>query len=271
MNRCAVRPLGCALVLAAMLAAGCGGGNTEPGPSSGAAPAPVANPVNPKTAGAIAGRIVFEGAAPARTPIRMSSDPNCQPDATTAMTESIIVSPGVSPGVGPGGGDGAGLQNVFVHVKDGLGNLVFPVPSTPVVLDQKGCHYLPHVFGVQVGQPVEIRNSDATLHNVHAMARANREFNTGQPIQGMKTTHVFTAKEVLLPFKCDVHNWMQSYAGVVDHPFHSVSAADGTFSLTGLPPGTYTIEAVHEKLGSQSQTVTIGAKETREMAFTFKS
>ena len=267
MNRCAVRPLGCALVLAAMLAAGCGGGNTEPGPSSGAAPAPVANPVNPETAGAIAGRIVFEGAAPARTPIKMSSDPNCQPDATTAMTESIIV----SPGVGPGGGDGAGLQNVFVHVKDGLGNLVFPVPSTPVVLDQKGCHYLPHVFGVQVGQPVEIRNSDATLHNVHAMARANREFNTGQPIQGIKTTHVFTAKEVLLPFKCDVHNWMQSYAGVVDHPFHSVSAADGTFSLTGLPPGTYTIEAVHEKLGSQSQTVTIGAKETREMAFTFKS
>ena len=263
MNRTGNWRLGCVLALAAMLAAGCGGGTTESGPESGPAsggpPPAVANPVNPETAGSVTGRIVFEGAPPARTPIKMSSDPNCQPDATTAMTEAVIV------------GDGGGLQNVFVHVKDGLGTLVFPVPPEPVVLDQKGCHYLPHVFGVQVGQPVEIRNSDDTLHNVHAMARANREFNTGQPIKGMKTTHIFTAKEVLLPFKCDVHNWMNSYAGVVDHPFHSVSTADGAFSLAGLPPGTYTIEAVHEKLGAQSQTVTIGEKETKELAFTFKS
>jgi hypothetical protein len=127
------------------------------------------------------------------------------------------------------------------------------------------------VFGVQVGQPVEIRNSDPTLHNVHALAKANREFNTGQPIQGMKTTHVFTAKEVLVPFKCDVHNWMNAYAGVVDHPFFSVTRPDGAFQLTGLPPGTYTIEAVHEKLGAQSQIVTIGEKETKDIAFTFKA
>jgi hypothetical protein len=145
------------------------------------------------------------------------------------------------------------------------------VPSEPVVLDQKGCHYQPHIFGVQVGQPVQIVNSDSTLHNVHGVAKVNSEFNTGQPIQGMKFTHTFSAKEVMVPFKCDVHGWMNAYAGVLDHPYFAVSAADGTFTLKGLPPGTYTIEAWHEKLGTQMQSVTIGAKETKDVAFTFKA
>jgi len=253
-----MRSMKALLLLTAVLTAACGGGTANVPASSGAA-APAVNPVNPETAGNVTGRIVFEGTPPAPQPIKMASDPKCAGDGTTTMTESVIV------------GDGGALQNVFVYVKDGLGNLVFPVPTTPVVLDQKGCHYLPHVFGVQVGQPVEIRNSDPTLHNVHAVARANQEFNTGQPIQGMKTTHVFTAKEVLLPFKCDVHGWMNSYAGVVDHPFHSVTAADGRFELKGLPPGTYTIEAIHEKFGAQTQGVTIGEKETKDIAFSFKS
>jgi hypothetical protein len=122
-----------------------------------------------------------------------------------------------------------------------------------------------------VGQPLQVVNGDPTLHNIHALPKANQEFNTGQPIQGMKTTHVFTVKEVLLPFKCDVHNWMNAYVGVVDHPFFSVTGADGMFRLAGVPPGTYTIEAVHEKLGAQTETVTIGEKETKDIAFTFKS
>ena len=248
-----------ALVALGVVTTACGGGTTTTAPANSSAPAPVTNPVNPETAGTVAGRIVFEGTAPERTPIKMSSDPNCKPAGGTALNESVIV------------GDGGTLENVFVYVKDGLGNLVFPVPTTPVVLDQNGCHYVPHVFGVQVGQPVEIRNSDATLHNIHAIPKGNREFNTGQPIQGMKTTHVFTVKEVLLPFKCDVHNWMNAYVGVVDHPFFSVTGGDGMFRLAGVPPGTYTIEAVHEKLGAQTQTVTIGEKETKDIAFTFKS
>jgi plastocyanin len=244
--------------LSALLAAACGGGTSSGAPAGGTT-APVTNPVNPETAGAVTGTIVFEGVAPAPEPLRMSADPKCQPQGGAAVNESLLV------------GDGRGLQNVFVYVKDGLGNLVFPVPTTPVVLDQQGCHYVPHVFGVQAGQPVEIRNSDPTLHNVHAIPKANQEFNTGQPLQGMKTTHVFTAKEVLVPFKCDVHNWMNAYVGVLDHPFFAVTAADGAFQLSGLPPGTYTIEAVHEKLGAQTQSVTIAAKETRDVAFTFKS
>ena len=159
---------------------------------------------------------------------------------------------------------------MFVYVKDGLGNRVFPAPGTPVVLDQRDCHYVPHVFGIQVGQTLEIVNSDPTLHNIHFIPDANREFNMGEPIQGMRQPHVFSVKEVLIPIKCDVHNWMNAYAGVVDSPFFAVTGEDGTFTLKGLPPGTYTIEAVHEKLGRQTQTVTIGPKETKDTAFTFK-
>ena len=124
---------------------------------------------------------------------------------------------------------------------------------------------------MRVGQPLEIVNSDPTLHNIHAMPKANAEFNNGQPIQGMKTTHTFTAKEVMVPFKCDVHGWMNAYVGVLDHPYFAVTDKDGKFELKGLPPGTYTIEAWHEKLGTQTQSVTIGAKETKDVTFTFKA
>jgi plastocyanin len=168
-------------------------------------------------------------------------------------------------------GAGGSLQNVFVYVKDGLGNLKFPVPTTPLVLDQKGCQYRPHVFGVQVGQPIEILNSDMTLHNIHAWAQTNQEFNLGQSLQGMKDTHVFTTQEVMVPFRCDVHKWMNSFVGVVAHPFFAVTGTDGTFELKGLPPGTYTIEAWQEKLGTKTATVTIGAKESKDVPFTFSS
>jgi plastocyanin len=168
-------------------------------------------------------------------------------------------------------GSGGGLQNVFVYVKDGLGNRTFAAPATPVVLDQQGCHYVPHVVGIQVGQPMEIVNSDSTLHNVHALPKENGEFNQGQPLKGMKNVHTFTTKEVMVPFKCDVHGWMNAWVGVLDHPFYAVTGNDGSFSIKGLPPGTYTIEAWHEKLGTQTQMVTIGEKETKDVAMTFKS
>jgi plastocyanin len=232
---------------------GCGGGTQDVPPVD---PPPVVNPVDPATAGRVTGRVAFEGQAPAAQPIKMSSDPNCAPHQANARTETIVVNAGA-------------LQNVFVYVKDGLGTLRFPVPSSPVVLDQQGCRYAPHVFGIQVGQTLEILNSDPTLHNVHAMAASNREFNMGQPQQGIRHTHTFTRPEVLLPFKCDVHGWMRAYAGVVDHPFHAVSAADGSFELSGLPPGTYTIEAVHETLGRRTQTVTVAERESTTIAFTF--
>ena len=169
------------------------------------------------------------------------------------------------------GSDGKSLENVFVYVKDGLGNYAFDVPTQPATIDQKDCRYHPHVFGMRVGQPLEIINSDPTLHNIHALPKSNQEFNTGQPIQGMKTTHTFTAKEVMVPFKCDVHGWMNAYVGVVNHPYFAVTDKDGKFELKGVPPGTYTIEAWHEKLGTMTQSVTLGQKDSKEINFTFKA
>jgi plastocyanin len=250
-----VRVLASAALGASLLAAACGGGSTEAPPPATTA-APVTNPVDPATAASVAGAIMLEGTPPPNPSINMGSDPYCM-KLGAAATPTFVVSSG-------------GLQNVFVYVKDGLGNLKFPVPSSPVVLDQKGCAYTPRVFGIQVGQSLDIVNSDETLHNVHAMPMANREFNRGQALQGMKYTTVFTAPEVMLPFKCDVHRWMNAWVGVLEHPFYAVSGTGGAFAITGLPPGTYTIEAWHEKLGTQTQSVTVGAKESKAISFTFK-
>lgn len=245
---------GAALILAAALA-GCGGGTASE--EAATAPAPTVNPVSAETAGRVTGAIRLEGTPPPPEPVRMNSDPYCVDNGGTPTPEFVTGANGV-------------LQHVFVYVKDGLGDLKFPVPQTPVVLDQKGCVYTPHVFGIQIGQNLDILNSDSTLHNVHAIPENNREFNRAQSLAGIKHTHTFSTREVMVPFKCNVHNWMTAYVGVLDHPFYSVSGPDGTFRLDGLPPGTYTIEAWHEKLGTQTQTVTIGEKETRDIAFTFK-
>lgn len=250
-----LRQVVCGILVVGLAAgtAACGGGGSETTVEAPAAP--VSNPVDPATAAAVTGRVTFMGQVPAAQPITMASDPRCT--KTGAVTETIVADAK------------GGLQNVFVYVKDGLGNLAFPVPTTPVVLDQKGCQYRPHVFGVRVGQPVEILNSDATLHNIHAWPTTNQEFNVGQALQGLRHTHTFSTREVMVPFKCDVHKWMNAFVGVLDHPFFAVTGADGTFTLKGLPPGTYTVEAWHEKLGTQTQSVTVGAKETKDIAVSF--
>jgi plastocyanin len=246
----------------AVATAACGGGGNEPAPASSGAAAPAGAPaatVDPATAATITGTIKLEGTAGKPQPIKMNADPVCVREGKGTTTEFIIA------------GEDGSLQNVFVYVKDGLGGRTFQPASQPVVLDQKGCHYTPHVFGIQVGQPLHITNSDPTLHNVHALPKANQEFNTGQPIQGMKYEHTFSAKEVMVPFKCDVHGWMNAYAGVLDHPFFAVTDASGKFELKGLPPGDYTIEAWHEKLGAQEQKITVGAKESKDANFSFKT
>jgi plastocyanin len=164
------------------------------------------------------------------------------------------------------------LKNVFVHVKDGVDPAYsFPIPHEAVVLDQKGCIYTPRVLGVRAGQTLEIVNSDPTVHNVHAVPLANQEFNKGQPFQGMRERQVFTVPEVPVRFMCNVHGWMAAYVGVVPHPFFAVTDASGNFQLKGLPPGTYTVEAWHEKFGRQTEKVTIGDKQTQTVEFTFKA
>jgi plastocyanin len=245
----------------------CGGGqessSSSPETAESAAAAPAgggAGRVDAATAGSIMGMVSIDGMAPDNEPIRMNADPVCvQQNSGTQYQETFVV------------GEGNSLGNVFVYVKDGLGNYVFDPPTDSVTLDQQGCRYIPHVFGIRVGQELVIVNSDPTLHNVHATPVNNTEFNNGQPIQGMKMTHAFTSPEVMLPFKCDVHGWMNAYVGVMDHPYFAVTAADGKFELPGLPPGTYTIEAWHERLGTTTQSVTIGASETGEANFTFQA
>jgi plastocyanin len=229
-------------------------------PSSRQAPPTVARPAVESTgAGNVTGRITFAGAPYQNDPIRMNADPACLREAKGPQWQETIAV-----------GEGSGLQNVFVYVKDGLGNRQFPVPTTAITLDQNGCRYSPHVFGVRVGQRVQVVNSDPTLHNIHVIPHHNTKFNVSQPVKGMKYEHVFTKPEVMVPFRCDVHGWMNAYAGVVDHPYFAVTGANGAFELKALPPGQYTIEAWHEKLGTQTQTVSLGPNETKSLAISFK-
>ena len=245
------------LAVAASVVACGGGGSTSEKPAATAASG---QKVDTATAGNVTGMAMLEGTAPANEGIKMNADPVCMRENKTPQEQETWV-------VGSGGA----LGNVFVYVKDGLGNYVFDTPTESLTLDQKGCRYHPHVFGIRVNQPLQIVNSDPTLHNIHALPKVNKEFNNGQPIQGMKMMQTFTAKEVMLPFKCDVHGWMNAYVGVLDHPYFAVTGADGKFELKSLPAGTYTIEAWHEKLGTATEMVTLGEKETKDIMFHFKA
>jgi plastocyanin len=147
------------------------------------------------------------------------------------------------------------VADVFVYVKNVLWNGTAP-PSTPVVLDQRGCMYAPKVFGIVVGQPLEIVNSDPTLHNIHAMARKG-EFNVGMPTQGQHVTKVFKKAEGAVPIKCDVHPWMHAIAWTMDHPFFAVTDSNGLAAITGLAPGEYDLVASHARLGELSAHVSL--------------
>ncbi|HXI14139.1 MAG TPA: carboxypeptidase regulatory-like domain-containing protein [Thermoanaerobaculia bacterium] len=209
-------------------------------------------------AATIVGTAKLEGAPSKMGAISMGADPACQSQhSSPTMTQDVVA------------GAAGELANVLVYVKNAPGS--FPVPTTPALLDQKGCQYTPHVSAIQVGQTLEIKNSDPTLHNVHALAKVNKEFNEGQPVQGMVSKKVFDKPEEIIKFKCDVHGWMNSYMAVLPHPFHGVSNQGGSFTIGNLPPGTYTLVGWHEKFGKQEQQVTVGAKESKPVTFTFKA
>lgn len=206
----------------------------------------------------LSGKVTFDGAAPAREKVQMAADPVCQQQhKDPVLVENLVV-------------NGGALQNAVVYIKEGIAPGSVPASKTPVVLNQKGCLYKPHVFGIQVGQPLEIMNSDSTLHNINAQPKLNKKFNIAQPIKGMKTVKTFDKPEAPVPFKCNVHPWMAAYAVVLDHPYFGVSGEDGSFTLSGLPSGDYTVEAWHEKLGTQSQKVTVSDGETKQITFSFK-
>ena len=206
----------------------------------------------------LSGKVSLTGTAPAPQKIKMAADPVCmQQHATDAFTQDVVVNNGA-------------LQYATVYVKEGVQG-TFPAPATPVVLDQAGCLYHPPVFAIQVGQPLEVRNSDATLHNINCQAAQNKKFNLAQPTKGMKTTKTFDKPEMGIPFKCNVHPWMAAHGSVFSHPFFAVSGADGSYSIQGLPAGTYTVEVWHAKLGVQTQQVTVADGESKTADFSLQA
>lgn len=211
------------------------------------------------TGATVRGIVHFEGKVPPAKTISMSADPAC-----AKLHPSPVVAQEV---MADAKGD---LQNVIVFVSDGLGNRTFDPPSQPAVVEQKGCMYQPHVLAVRANQPLELVNDDSTSHNIHPVPANNREWNKAEP-PGSKMDEVFSREEVAIPVKCNVHPWMRGYIAVFKHPYFAVTGKDGAFDLSNLPPGTYTIKAWHEKLGTATQTVTIGANETKEINFVFKS
>jgi hypothetical protein len=207
----------------------------------------------------ITGKILFNGEAPELKKIKMSADPACKAmHSGEVFPQSVVVN------------ENGTLRWVMVYVSEGAAGQHEP-PGDPVVLDQVGCIYEPHVFTIMAGQPLEIRNSDEVLHNVHSLPETNKPFNIAQPVKGMKTSKSFEKPEVPIRIKCDVHPWMACYAGVFDHPFHAVTGEDGSYEIGGLPPGDYVIETWHETYGNRSQKVSVAAGETKAVNIAYEA
>ena len=253
--------LAIALSLLGIMAA-CGGGTkTEDGPATPAAGAKAP----PSDGGTISGSIAYTGTPPAAKKIDTSADPVCGQKNPNLSTEDNVVTNGK-------------LANVFVYIKDGaaadgtkVDGYAWPAGSA-VTLDQNGCHYRPHVLGLMTGQKLSITNSDPTQHNIHPTPKNNPEWNQTQPNGAPPIEKTFKQTEVLIPVKCNQHPWMKAYIGVLKHPLFAVSAEDGSFTIKGVPAGTYTVAAWHEGGAAgteQTMKVTVAANGSAKADFSF--
>ena len=224
-------------------------------PSTSEAPP---EPIDPTTVGKITGEVSFDGQPPARVQVMMNAAACAQANKEPVFREDLVVN------------DNKTLREVFIYVKDGLGKRRFAAPAEPVILDQKGCWFRPHVLGVMTGQKLEIKNSDNVSHNIHPVPRVNQEWNESMAPGAADLFEQFPLPEVMIPVRCNVHQWMRAYVGVVSSPFFAVTDDRGAFTLNGLPPGNYTIEAWQERLGTQDQKVTLGPREVKTIQFSFK-
>jgi hypothetical protein len=236
-----------ALILMTAFAASCGNKEEAKGPTG-----PIWKPTGNE--GNIVGTIAFTGEIPAPRKLDMGQDAACQ-QMGEGYVEDVVVNNGK-------------LQNVFVYVKSGLPPFTFEIPPE-VVLDQKGCKYLPRVFGLQTGQVLKITNSDPTDHNIHPVPQKNNEWNQSQLAGQGPITRKFSREEIMVRIKCDKHPWMIAWAGVLAHPFYTVSGADGAFAIRGLPPGEYEIEAWHEKYGAKTTKVKVSELADAKADFVF--
>jgi len=259
------------LCLSAGLAIGCGGGE-DAAPSSAPSTSPSTAPTEPAQApsasntaaaptgtSSVTGSVTYSGAVPKFKPLRMDADPACaaKHDAPV-LPETLVL------------GEGNTLANILVAIKNPPEGAYAP-PSEPVVIDQNGCRYIPHVAAALVDQPVQFRNSDGILHNVHGLPKENREFNIGMSPTVTEKEQTFNRPEPFFPVKCDVHPWMKSYLAIMTHPYFAVTSDDGSFSLGNLPAGTYEVEAWHEKLGTQTASITVADGETASTDFVFSA
>lgn len=207
---------------------------------------------------AVKGIVTFNGRVPAAKAINMAADPSCaKQHVAPAVVQEVMTDKK---------GD---LQNVIVFISDGLGERRFDPPPQPVVVEQKGCLYQPHVLAMQANQPLEVVNADPVMHNIHPMPSNNREWNKAE-VPGSKIDESFSRPELAIPVKCNLHPWMRGYIAVFKHPYFVVTGKDGSFDLSNLPPGSYTLTAWHESLGTMTQKITIGANETKNVDFVFK-
>jgi plastocyanin len=265
MKRSLVLGLG---LLVLVYAAGCGGSQpadtaqqTPEAASESAAPTAQEGAQTAALGGSsVTGTITFAGTPPGLKPLSVEAEPVCHEKhgGQPAPNEALVL------------GTGNTMGNIMVWVSGGLpAGRTWPVPDTPVVLDQDGCVYKPHVMGIMVGQPYRILNSDGILHNIHTLPKINPAFNRGQPATVKEMTTTFPKPEAMFQVKCDVHPWMSAYVGVYTHPFFSVTGTDGKFTIAGLPAGTYEITAWHERLGTQTASVTVSGSDTTSHDFTF--
>lgn len=219
---------------------------------AGAAP----NGASAPDRGSIVGRVRFEGQPPKLAHGGPMTDPAC-PKSATGMNEEFVTS-----------GNGS-LGNVVVYISEGLSNQNFDVPSEPVVMEQKGCQYEPHVVALRANQTLKVTNDDKTMHNIHPMPANNREWNKAQAA-GATVEEKFAREEIGIPVKCNVHPWMRGYLAVFKHPYFAVTGKDGSFDLSNLPPGEYTVQAWHEKLGTVRQKITVAAGQAKNIELDFK-
>jgi plastocyanin len=240
-------------LIALVSLAGC----SKPQPASeqpSSAPKAATINVDAATAGAVKGVVSYAGMPQKMKPLDMTADPGCptgpQPSEVVTLKDGK-------------------LANVFIYVKEGLPQGTFAVPTEPVVLDQKGCRYIPHVLGIMAGQPLKITNTDTADHNIHDMPSNNPPFNESQMPTDKPVTKTFRNPEMMIPVQCNQHPWMRAYINVMAHPYFAVSAADGSYEIKNLPPGEYTLAAVHEKFGEQTMKIKVGPKETVKTPFIF--
>lgn len=253
--------MGC-LAGALVLAAGCSKKQTTGQPANPTPAQPVVSyyHVDPSTAGTVSGEIRYTGRKPAAKVIDMSEDPACVAThkGVKVHDESLVV------------GKKDGLADAFVYISKGLEGKNFEVPSTPVTIDQRGCWFHPRVMGIQVGQELQILNSDPVTHNIHPMAEVNREWNHSMGPGDPPIHRKFTKVEVMIPVKCNIHSWMHAFIGAVDNPYFAVTKDDGSFTIPNLPPGTYTLSVWHDGMKTQDQQITVPASGKAEANFTFK-